>query len=222
MSGVWWARHPIPDSHPPVLELIAYADDRQPDAAIVDTVEGDPAEAVAVVRIDAATGRMLGVLVTKVLATKAPPLWYVGFPEHDAQPPAMSLVAFATDDRPDGIVVDADTFTGMPVSSDQQVAAIRWWYQTGQLHQIYVAPTWRRRGLATKLILAAAGVRAAHGWGPLWGGGERTDLGEAYAARSPESFHGRRIPRTSSLPPMTPASEAVGVPSRLLEPDSDN
>lgn len=222
MSGVWWARHPVPDSHPPTVEMVAYANDRHGDAEVVDTVEGDPSEAVAVVRTEAATGRLLGVLVTEVLAPRAPPLWYVGFPEDDAQRPAISLVAFSSDDLPDGVVVDAATFTNMPVSSDQQVAAVRWWYETGQLHQIYVAPTWRRRDIATKLILAAAGVRAAHGWPALWGGGERTDLGEAYASNSPESFHGRRMPRTSALPPMTPASEAVGVPNRLLHPDSDN
>jgi GNAT superfamily N-acetyltransferase len=186
-----------------------YADSAHPDGSVVDTTDGDPALALVVARADAGTGALLGVLVTRELALQAPALWYVVQPELDAKPPAMNIVAFATNHRPDGIVVDQDTFTKMPVRSTEQVAAIRWWHGTGQIHQIYVAPTHRRRGIGTKLLLTAGGLRVVNGWAPLWGGGERTDLGEAYIRQGPDVVRGRVTPRTKSLPPMTPENERL-------------
>jgi GNAT superfamily N-acetyltransferase len=172
------------------------------------------------VRCAGPNGKILELHVGPTVAPAAPPLWYVEKPETADRPPAMVLVAFATTDLPEGAVVDHATFTAMPVASNQQVGAIRWWPSSGLVHQIYVVPARRRQGIGTKLIAAAGAYRAARGWTPMWGNGERTDLGEVHTAALPSPFQDRLTPRTQVMPPMTPPEEAVGLERRLLEPDA--
>jgi GNAT superfamily N-acetyltransferase len=124
-------------------------------------------------------------------------------PETTANPPAMVLIAYSTSDLADGTVVDNPTFTAMPVRSDAQVAAIRWWPANGQIHQLYVSPERRRNGIGRKLAAAAGGYVAARGWHRLWVSGERTDLGEAMLARAtPDYFAHRVTQRHTHSPPM--------------------
>jgi GNAT superfamily N-acetyltransferase len=147
-------------------------------------------------------GRITNVAVAAELAGTAPALWYVEAPETAANPPAMVLVAYATEDLPDGAVVDNPTFTAMPVRSADQVAAIRWWPANGQIHQIYVDPAHRRRGIGRKLFAVAGGYVAARGWSRIWVSGERTELGESALGHAPSYFADRITRRHTHSPPM--------------------
>jgi GNAT superfamily N-acetyltransferase len=167
----------------------------------------------------AGSGKVLSLHVGASVAPTAPPLWYVEKPETAERPPAMILVAFSTDDLPEGTVVDDARFAAMPITSNQQVGAVRWWPSSGLVHQVYVVPAHRRKGIGTKLLAAAGAYRAARGWSPIWGGGDRTDLGEVHTAALPTPFRERLTPRTRVMAPMTPPEEAAGLDRRLLEPD---
>ena len=142
-------------------------------------------------------------------------------PEPDASPPAVNLVAYASDHFPAGTVVDNHQFEPLAVASDDQVGAIRWWPGTGQIHQIYVQPHHRRQGIATALVYAASAHLKGSGSRPvIWASGDRTDLGEALARALARALaHPQRTrPRRSVAPPMTPDDQTVGVPARNLFP----
>lgn len=160
---------------------------------------------------DAGTGRLLTVDVQS-----GPPLWFVeDGPAGD--PPEMALIAFPTHHFPAGMVISNDEFEGMPVTSEAQIGAIRWWPQNGQIHEIYVHPQRRRTGVGGALIHVAAAHQMTGGRPPVWSSGERTDLGEAFA-RSVGGIH-RVARRSRTMPPMTPEEQQAGAPGRNLHPD---
>jgi len=134
----------------------------------------------------------------------APPLWYVELPEPAAEPPATTLVAFSDLRRPEGEILAESEARAAGVSGNDQVAAVRWWPSLGLVHQVYVQPRFRRRGVAGKLVQAAGGIQAARGLPALHGDGRRTDLGEQWRAGLPGYLATRLAPRTHALPPMTP------------------
>lgn len=213
--SIWWGRRP----RGPIVDVLGFGDDAQPDGAVID-LDADPSAPVLMrAEVEAGTQRVLALHVGDWLPREAPALWYVEYPETAARPPAMALVAFATPHRAPGTVVDAPTFTEMPVRSDEQAGAVRWYPATGLLHQIYVSPALRRRGVGSKLLAAAGAYRAAKGWAPIWGNGERTDLGEVFIRDLPSPFQARITARSRVVPPMTPADAAAGLDRRLLEPD---
>jgi GNAT superfamily N-acetyltransferase len=200
MAGIWWGRRAA-TSPPGAHDVLVIPGDEHPDGTLVD-LDGDPPRPpIVTARVDSA-GRITQVDVAPELAGPAPALWYVEAPEIAANPPAMVLIAYSTRDLADGTVVDNATFTAMPVASDVQVAAIRWWPANGQIHQIYVGPGHRRQGIGRKLFAAAAGYVAGRGWPRLWVSGERTDLGEAALRHAPDYFAGRVTPRHTHSPPM--------------------
>lgn len=141
------------------------------------------------------------------------PLWFVETAELDATPAANTLVAFSGSGVSDGSVLDAPTVLSRGLTAADQVGAIRWWIHSGQIHQVYVAPERRRQGIATALIHAAAGARAARGWPSLRADGQRTDLGEDWAQAGPNSWRHRVEPRTHDLPPMTPTQDGPANPA---------
>jgi GNAT superfamily N-acetyltransferase len=195
----WYSRRLIADSR--VREICLHFGAEHEDGAVVDTPSADTRPIV--------TARVLGadvlsVRVDRTVAPRVPAMWFVAQPEPAAQPPAMNLVAFDTPHQPEGAVVSAAAFTAMPVRSSRQLAAVRWFTGTGQVHQVYVAPTARRRGIATVLLLAAGTYAVASGWPRLWGNGERTDLGEALVTGGHDVIRRRAVTRTRVLPPMTP------------------
>ncbi|MEO9108670.1 MAG: hypothetical protein ABI368_00460, partial [Jatrophihabitantaceae bacterium] len=67
---------------------------------------------------------------------------------------------------------------------------------------IYVQPQWRRRSVAGALSAAAATLSTARGWPRLWGGGQRTELGEQW--RATNLWRNRAADLTHVAPPMTP------------------
>ena len=167
------------------MSLAAIEGDLHPDRVIVDIDDGaagDRAEASGrrLYRARYRDGWMTQVTVEADLVPAAPPLWYLEVGEPDAEPAAMTLVAFATDHFADGAVVAAPKLSEVGLGADDRAAVLRWWAETGQVHQIYVAPLARRQGVGTKLALAGAAYCRGPGWPTLWGNGQVTDLGEAW------------------------------------------
>ncbi len=212
---VWYARRPAGPADE--FTLTAIEGDRYPDRSVVGDANESESFGRVLYRARYRDGWMIKVTVDASLVPVAPPLWYVEVGEPDAEPPAMTLVAFATDHIPDGTVVSAPALDEFALGPTSQIGALRWWVDTGQVHQIYVAPQARRRGVGTKLTLAGAAYCRGPGWPSLWGSGEITDLGEAWIGQA--VWRGRVDQRSRLMPPMTPSEETAGVPDRNLFPD---
>jgi len=215
---VWYARRTIgPDGE---FELYGIHNDEYPDSTVVEVpaaLSASDARPIVDRAIYRADGHPLAVKVTEYASKNQPDLWYVSHPEPDADPVAHTLIAFSTADFADGVVVQPAALDGLGIDRAGQVGAVRWWTASGQVHQIYVAPRWRRRGVASKMVLVASAFGLGWGWPRLWGSGELTDLGEAWIGDA--LWRARVPPRTKRLPPMTPEADAVGVPLRNLVPD---
>jgi GNAT superfamily N-acetyltransferase len=223
-AGLWWTR-----------TVSGRGGDRTESDGTVelrghDSAEHEPGTVLADARLDLSplvVGRanLAGTRVQSLLVTRgeiAPALWWVEHPETSADPPAMTLIAFASNDVAASAVIDQPRFRTLLLDSSAQVGAVRWWPAAGQIHQIYVAPEQRRQGVGTALLFAAAGYSRLRNWPLLWGSGQRTDLGEAFVTRGHSIIGGRIEPRTHNLPPMTPQERSVGLPRHLLEPDTDH
>jgi len=204
LDNLWFSRRQLIDSDVPLTEVVAWLGGEHADGTFVENAAGDEGVWMGTVRVEQVSGRVLSVRIDEELASRAPALWYVAQGEPSAAPSAMNLVAFETPAHADGTVVSAEQFTAMPVRSADQVAAVRWYRDSGQVHQIYVAPTQRRRGIASKVLISAGLYAVASGWPRIWGDGERTDMGQALVTEGPELFRARAKPRTRVLPPMTP------------------
>lgn len=168
-------------------EVRCHLTDQNPDGSTVDAAGAEPA-ALELYRDDTVLWRAgldeagrARVEVSDWAAPGSPSAWYVlllGDAEGRAQ---ATLVAFTTDDLPDGTVVPDASFTTMPVRSDQQAAAVRWWRDTAVVHQIHTRTEHRRTHLATKAIYVASGIHQLHGWPDrLHSDGRRTDDGQEF------------------------------------------
>ena len=148
-------------------------------------------------------GRLV-IWVNPERAPKAPDLWYCAMFDPPADRPAVHLVGFATDDVEPGTVIGDTEFFALPVRSDEQVGAVRWWTDDGEVDQVYVAQRdYRRQHVAAKLIRAASAFHMANGWnGLLHDTGRRTDLGEHLASNFP-----RVAERRERMPPMDPPDD---------------
>lgn len=203
-TGWWWARVPShvdaparmvfvhSGDHPDGTELPAGAQWSDPPGAIGSVTLGELDAPVAVEVRDA--------------RPDTPPLWYVELRELTGRPPAVSLLAFSGHGIEAGRVLDGTAAGNVGVTSDDQLAAIRWYPATGEIDQIYVAPTARRRGIATHLVLATAMWSVANGWGRLWSDGQRTVLGEQLL-HSHDEWRARAAELTHIAPPMTPGEQ---------------
>lgn len=185
------------DEHPDGTELRAEAAWTEPSGTIGSVTLGDLDAPVAV----------------EVRGARAdtPPLWFVELRELTGRPPAVSLLAFTGFGIEAGRVLDGSAAGNVGVTSDDQLAAIRWYPATGEIDQIYVAPDARRRGVATHLLLATAMWSVGNGWGRLWSDGQRTVLGEQLLG-SREDWRSRAAELTHVAPPMTPG-EGDGQPA---------
>lgn len=180
--------------------MVSYASARHDDGAVLDAVElEDGDEFRWEGTFDPRSGRLLTVQVGS-----GPPMWFVE-DEIPGEPPESALIAFPTHHFPPGMVISNDEFEGMPVSSDEQIGAIKWWPHNGQIHEIYVQPGRRRQGVGRGLIHAAGAHQVTAGRPLLWSSGERTDLGEAFARSEGGPYRVR--PRTRVVPPMTPRND---------------
>lgn len=216
-GGVWYARHRSGTG----TVLVGVAGDDFPNEAVVE-MPGDvhrPSGWVLESHLTGDGGLPVRVLTADWLAPAAPRLWYVLVPVPGSTPAEVDLVAFSTPNRAEGDVLDVAAFGTLRISWANQVAAVRWRPGSGLVRQVYVAPAFRRRKVGSKLLVAAAGVRVAHGWAPLRADGRRTDLGEAWLSDKPAVWRSRIAERTEQAPPMTPVEKTAGVPVRNLVPD---
>jgi hypothetical protein len=146
---------------------------------------------------------VLRVEIADLVAPGAPEMWFVQIDEPKSTPPATHLVGFATDARPTGTVVNQYQFATMGVHSDEQAAAVRWYPRDGLVHQVYVAPQWRRHQVGTLILYCAGAVHQSMGWpGKLHSDGRRTPAGDALTSNI---VHPSRIaPLSETMPDMDP------------------
>jgi GNAT superfamily N-acetyltransferase len=201
-ATVWYRR----DGRLPsgLWSVTAYQSDEHPDGRVAEGA-GEPAGTPWIWRTREPERGILAVDVAPALRDQAPPLWFVNVDEPTAKPPATNLVAFATDTHPAGTIVDRYAFATAGVDNALQAGAVRW-YRTGVVHQIFVAPEWRRRLVASVLLYTASALHQANGWPDhLRSDGRRTDLGELFAAGA---RHPQRIaPLSETMPSMDPTGE---------------
>ncbi|MEN9793046.1 MAG: hypothetical protein RL330_1124 [Actinomycetota bacterium] len=145
--------------------------------------------------------------ISPAVRTGSPEVWFVELHGEDAHGPAVTLVAFDTPHLPPGTVVTDPVFFHMPVRSEQQVAAVRWWRNDAVVDQVYVRPDMRRSHLSIHVLYAASAFHQLHGWpGRLHSDGRRTVLGEALAEHLRAT--GRIAPLEHLLTPMDPPADA--------------
>lgn len=202
-SAGWWARFPDGEPGPSArLQWVGVVSDEFPAGTVVDLPGGArPSRWQVAVLADAGGERVHRV---EVRAAAAPPLWYVVLPEPDAAPAAVTLLAFSDARFAEGTVLTAEQAGSGGVRSDEQVAALRWWTASGLVHQLYVAPAQRRRGIAAKLVHVAYGLQIVRGLPALHGDGRRTDDGERWRRGLPAHAAARLEPWSQRLPSMTP------------------
>lgn len=205
--GGWWRCRAVgPDGRPAWVALVRsqlHADDEtvvlpEPEAVVA---VGNDAEGVAVLDGDQRVTRLD---YRPRDGAAVPPLWFLEVPEPDAVPPAATLVAFTGHGVEAGAVVTGPEIAASGVTSDDQVGAVRWFPASGEVDQVYVQPTWRRRRVASTLIAASATLHEARGLSRFWGDGQRTEMGEAL--RGSSDWAHRAADQTHVSPPMTPRS----------------
>jgi len=141
--------------------------------------------------------------INPALLPDTPPIWFVALPERTQPSPAISLVAFITDDHEPGKVISDPEFFSMAVDTSQQVGAIRWWIDSGIVDQIFVAEQWRRKYVGRALIASAQCYQVHNGWTPrLSSNGRRTAMGQQYADAA--LFPDRFAPLDDPALPMDP------------------
>lgn len=183
-----------------LLAVSGYVVDSGTDGGVVARAELPPgAERLWATR-ESARG-LLTIDLEHASIPEAPVLWFVIIPEPRASPPATNLVAFAGDQLEAGTVINNYMFATMGVENSAQAGAVRWYPQTGVVHQVYVAQEWRRKQVGTAVLYAASAFHQANGWpGNLHSDGRRTAIGELFVAglRHPQ----RITARDAELPPM--------------------
>jgi hypothetical protein len=147
------------------------------------------------------TRGLLQVEVNSAVVDGAPAVWFVWVDEPTVTPRATNLVAFVDDRVAPGTILSGHQFAALGVGNDIQVGAIRWYPETGLIHQVFVAPDFRRQQLGTVLLYAASALHQSHSWpGKIHADGRRTELGQQFAAglRHPH----RLQPQDDVMPPM--------------------
>ncbi len=207
LGGFWHCRSLRADGS--VAAFAVVRSERHADGERIDLPEHDAAaqighDALCVIKIDP-SGRIERLAPTPLAAPKAPPLWFAEFTQPDDRPPAVGLMAFTGHDVAAGTLVDRAELRGLSVTGADQLGALRWWPESGEVDQIYVSPKWRRRSIGTALLVAGGSLSVARGGHRLWGDGQRTSDGERM--RKASQWSHRAEPLTNLAPPMTPFDE---------------
>lgn len=225
-TPVWWLRTDTPD----VVTLHGVASSERSDGAVVAVSSLAPGAVprgprLVRARMRADSRQVLSVEVLGEVADVAPPLVLHEVVRRDLEPVEVHLVAFLHDAAagagsgaagvpgsavvPPGTVLTANDLRALGLTARDQVAAVRWIPATGQVLEVYVDPGYRRRRIATSVLLAAEACAVARGWPALWGGGLRTELGEALLRGLRWGVRrARELERIA--PPMTPPGEEAG------------
>ena len=213
-QNIWYMRIRHADADPPEESLVGVGSDEYADGSIVELADHGPwplrPNRLVRVRYLLGTKRIRSLSVIATWASGAPPLRYVEAADGGGDRPAHTLVAFPAEPDTAGRLDDAADFAELGLTSSDQVAAIRWYPNTGLIHQIYVAPAHRRNRIGTALIMAAAGLRVCRGWPALHADGRRTPEGEAFALAGPTQWQHRVEQLTETMPPMTPGAPRAG------------
>ncbi len=132
---------------------------QNPDGHIVDgsDPEGGGPEARAAYRlwtVDVNDHGDAVIQINPLSVPGVPPIWLASMPD-EGERPSTTLVAFGSDHFQPGTVIGNATFFTVPVQSESQWGAIRW-YRDGVVDQLYVTPEMRGRRLGTVLIYCAA------------------------------------------------------------------
>lgn len=160
----------------------------------------------AVVSMTFDGGQPTTICVSPSVAPKLPSVWFAEVVEPDGKPPATNLLAFAGQDIEPGALLDLDALRKVPVKSEDQLGAIRWYPGTGEVDQVYVSPRARRQNLGTALILGAGALNASRACPRFWGDGQRTSDGNRLMSGRPQWSH--RVGELTHLAaPMTPFDE---------------
>ncbi|MDO7883303.1 hypothetical protein [Antiquaquibacter soli] len=180
-------------------DVAAYGDDSVADGTIDDGgAEPDIEAAWSVTEADAGLAH---VAIGRYLLPEQPALWFVWVDEPSASPAATNLVAFGGDRFPAGTIISRYAFATARVPNGEQAGAVRWYPRDGLVHQIFVAPEWRRRFVASTLLYTADAFHQANGWaGKLHGDGRRTALGQVFTAALRHPNRARQL--TEEMPPM--------------------
>jgi GNAT superfamily N-acetyltransferase len=195
----------------------SFVDDAHPDGVIVDK----PGDTSSMYRLWTAEVDDDGHAVVRVNPLSNPgtvDCWFVIIEDRTAPEPTATLVAFATDHLRVGTVITDPEFFHLPVANADQVAAVRWWTQTGAVDQIYVAEKWRGRDQARELIYHASAYHQHRGWpGRMHIDGRRTKAGQGALG---ERRHPNRIaPLEHLLAPLdAPAGTPAPSPDGIVEP----
>ena len=179
-------------------------DDRHGDGEVVDDPTGSE-DSFVLWRAGLDDEGRPFVRVDPAAVPDAPPLWFVELHERDASPRAVTIVGFATEHLPPGTVVPDTVFFHLPVRSEEQVAALRWWPDEAVVDQVFVGDAWRRRHAATAVIYAASAFHQFNGWpGRLHSDGRRTTMGDQLVAglRHPD----RIAALSERMDPMDPSA----------------
>ncbi len=204
---VWFARRALPEGATAIACVLG---DAHPYRHVIDTTVSEEPGTVLYRGEYTADGEMTSCVVDPAFQQGGIDLWYVEESEQGADPPATNLLAFATPEWPDGSIVSIDDADARGVDLREQVGALRWWTETGQVHQVYVAAHMRRRRIGSKLTLTGAALTLGRRWPSLWATGELTDMGAVFVSRAP--WTSRVAPRSMSHPPMTPTDAWTGIP----------
>lgn len=135
-------------------------------------------------------------------APDSPSMWFVSVDDSRATGlDTRSLVAFDTDHFPDGTIIDEMEFVLLPVTNEQQIAAIQWRTSTGTVEQIYVTPDARRQDIGRRMGHAAGQFHQLNDWsGVVRASGRRTVLGQQFTVG--QILPSRVTEHTELSPPM--------------------
>lgn len=162
---------------------------------------GDAPDDEAVWSTHAADPGLVRIAIGAYLLPNPPALWFVWVDEPKASPKATNLVAFGGDRFEAGTVVSRYTFATAGVPNGEQAGAVRWYPGGGQVHQVFVAPEWRRKNVASTLLYTADAFHQANGWdGKLHGDGRRTALGQLMLSGLLHPNRAKAL--TEEMPPM--------------------
>lgn len=201
-NAVYHRRGRLPSG---LWEVAAFGSDDARDGEILEGVPEPPTEPAW--RVSEASPGLVHVEVGRYLLPEQPRLWYVWVDEHRASPAATNLVAFGGDRFPAGTIISHMTFATAGVPNGDQAGAVRWYPRDGLVHQIFVAPAWRRRFVASMLLYTADAFHQAQGWeGKIHADGRRTALGQLFAAGLRHPNRARQL--TEEMPEMD--TEALG------------
>lgn len=186
-------------------EVRAFGSDDAEDGSII---EGDGPDQPFAWATHPADPGLLRVEVGSYLLPDPPAIWFVHVDEPHLKPRGTHLVAFGGDRFPPGTVINRYTFATAGVPNGEQAGAVRWYPDGGQVHQVFVAPEWRRKFVASTLLYTADAFHQANGWpGKLHGDGRRTALGQLLLAGLRHPNRAKQL--TEQMPPMDPEAFAA-------------